>query len=320
MLRLLAVAAAYIPEYARLPKATEVVKGYTVSYPLSTDRTCESGEIYPVFAYNPDVRDAQCFFKCRRGSCRNKAEAPCYCDGYDRKQDRANSKTLCVSKEVAVGLCNSLPACRAIAQLAHEHRFALLDSSCEEKTAWAKGFGVTGATGVGYNIWVKTFADTQGCLLGAGVELTGGRYPQLEGLYASTVSDPQTLTYVQLAGRSRIRWWTNRCGWVVEDGAEQVIAPAKECEDSDAVVALLFGEEDATCAQGAAFGAFCENVLFAAVCASSCGRRAGGQGKCGEDRPDAAAALGNLRVVADTNVTVRFVFRSRLQIRERLFT
>ena len=49
-------------------------------------------------------------------------------------------------------------------------------------------------------------------------------------------------------------------------------------------------------------------------------RKAGGQGKCGEDRPDAAAALGNLRVVADTNVTVRFVFRSRLQIRERLFT
>jgi hypothetical protein len=278
-------------------------------------------------AFHPQqsVRDNHCFLKCES----NPTDPSCgsYAAICDEKAD-IRTKPFCFTagnylcfesletgKEQMEGLCNSVDGCDSYSIHLYlsgktdvMYIGTLSQPGCRDiaEKSLPSLSGVNSKAGSGGLYYKDALMTQEKCPLGLGVEVSGGPYPMMEGLYEADVSGamelvhnpgrtdaraPKYYRHVDEGNVNYISWHQSGCGWAgvmlnMTELPAPVVLPA--CVDDDHLANYLFGQcsDPDTCSpdtdldyeanfcqlvQTVWGGTYCHNTLFAHVCPAACG-------------------------------------------------
>jgi hypothetical protein len=276
-------------------------------------------------AFHPQqsVRDNQCYLKCEANpadpSCTSYASICAKADMKTKPFCYAAGNFMCfeslsAGEGIMEGLCNSVDGCDSYT--IHEYASGKTDLlyigtlnqvACRDVPSknLPSLSGVSSKAGSG-GLYIREPLMTQEkCPLGLGVEVNGGPYASMQGLYEADVSGaselvndpgrtgdraPKYYRHVDEGNMNYISWHQSGCGWAgmmmnLLDIPAPVVPAA--CTDDDKLANFLFGQcaDAETCSPETDLdyeadfcklattvwgGKYCHNALFALVCPASC--------------------------------------------------
>jgi hypothetical protein len=294
--------------YAVLPKpaasAGQACKvAFQISAPFHDDRA---------------VRENQCFLKCKidpmAPGCAY-AGNPAYediCKGAKTADTHcfSGSNTLCVETEQDMAdLCSSVAGCDSYTFRSYKSgKLELFGGElnmigCRPPSTGKYNLNWDSKSG---GIYFRTPGySMEECPLGLGVEITGGPWDVMKGLYAADTSEYPVRRYTQVgAGKMNyISWHTSGCGWtgLAFDQTFATTPVVPSCSDDDVLANYLFSQcsDFATCSVSDPDyhadicmtittiwgGDYCKNDIFAMVCPNAC------KADCTADNNNAGAQL-----------------------------
>jgi hypothetical protein len=266
---LLIAAHAVLPYYSIENRMSSLLSfEYHVTWEEKTETFCSHTINIPAHP-TAAVRAHQCYAKCAHSSGNPQ------CSDYHANVDGPDDDSLCAPLEVLLAMCQSLEDCWGVTHNTGLNHGYLNTNACGSATHLH--------TREGRDVYVKTLSKEHfpdECHLGVGAELTGGKVPEVEGVYEKI--DDKTFAQVDPPYDSKITWHYSGCGWVVVQNTESyhppVMSPPTVCQDDNKAANILFEQTGADAVDNICEvagvnwgpGSYCKIALFAQACAASC--------------------------------------------------